>query len=156
MDAHNPTIKTLTRLELYFSVRHVNKAMRTFAQLFNYDYETAAIFLTVFEACLQAIFHVVALDPGHIDVENVYREINSIGLTALTIGEQTGIPRETVRRKLKALIESGHLATAETSKNIYLPASTLNRPEFAEIFEGHIRDVAQLVRTVAYYQRDPV
>ena len=149
-------LKVLTRLELYFSVRHVNKAMRAFGQLFDYDYEVVAIFLTVAEVCLQAIFHLVALDPDQVDIEKLYEDINAVGMTALSIGEQTGIPRETVRRKLKTLIDGGFLEVSPKSKNIYLPSSTITSDRFVDIFGVHVRDVGQLVRSVAYYQRDPI
>ena len=153
MSEHSPVVQLLTQLELYFSVRHVNKSMRTFGQLFDDDYDKVAIFLTVAEACLQAIFHLVALDPEQVDIEKLYSDINEVGMTALSIGEQTRIPRETVRRKLKALIDEGFLAVAATSKNIYLPAETLRSERMSELFKWHIKDVGQLIRSVSYYQR---
>jgi DNA-binding IclR family transcriptional regulator len=75
-------------------------------------------------------------------------------MTALSIGELTGIPRETVRRKVKTLIDGGYLAISPKDKNIYLPASTITSDEVVEIFGFHVRDVGQLVRSVSYYQRD--
>jgi hypothetical protein len=155
MIEHAPQIKVLTRLELYFSVRHINKALRLFADLFDHDYDTLAIFLTVAEVCLQAIFHLVALDPDQVDLEQLYADVNAVGMTALAVGELTGIPRETVRRKLKSLIDEGYLAVSPKNRNIYLPPTTIMSDRFVEIFGAHIRDIGQLVRSVSYYQRDP-
>lgn len=149
-------LKVLTRLELYFSVRHINKALRLFGPLFDYDYDMLAIFLAVAEVCLQAIFHLVAVDPEQVDIDKLYADINAVGMTALSIGEQTGIPRETVRRKLKTLIDDGYLAQSAKNKNIYLPTSTITDARFIDIFGVHVQDIGQLVRTVAYYQRDPI
>jgi hypothetical protein len=151
----SPTsLNVLTRLELYFSIRHVIKAMKLFGKLFDHDYDMVAIFLTVAEASLRAIFHLVALDPKEIDVEKLYADLNAVGMTALSIGELTGIPRETVRRKVRALIDRGYLAVSQKEKNIYLPASTITSLEVMEIFGFHLNDVGQLVRSVSYYQRD--
>jgi hypothetical protein len=156
MSEHAPQIKVITRLELYFSIRHINKALRLFADLFDHDYDTLAIFLTVAEVCLQAIFHIVALDPEQVDLEQLYADVNAVGMTALSVGELTGIPRETVRRKLKTLVDGGYLAISPKSRNIFLPPATIMSDRFIEIFGIHIRDIGQLVRSVAYYQRDPV
>jgi hypothetical protein len=151
-----PALQVLTRLELYFSVRHTNRAMRLFGQVFNNDYDTVAIFLTVAEACLQAIFHLAAVDPGNIDLEQLYTDVNSSGMTALGIAELTGIPRETVRRKLNQLILNGHLAISEKNKHIYLPVAVVISETFFDIFTSYVKDIGQLVRTVAFYQREPL
>jgi hypothetical protein len=156
MSEHPPSLQVLTRLELYFSVRHVNKTMKFFGELFNHDYDSVAIFLTVAEVCLQAIFHLVALDPDDVNIEQLYADINAVGMTALSIGELTGIPRETVRRKLKTLTDGGYLAISARNKNFYLPTSTITSERFTDIFGAHVKDVGQLVRAVAYYQRNPV
>jgi hypothetical protein len=156
MTEPNPPLHVLTRLELFFSIRHINRAMRLFGSLFEHDYEMVVIFLTVAEVSLQAIFHLVALDPEHVDMEKLYDDINAVGVTALSIGEQTSIPRETVRRKLKTLIDGGFLAVSAKTKHIYLPTSTLTSERFRDLFGVHVRDIAQLVRTIAYYQRDPL
>jgi CRP-like cAMP-binding protein len=154
MNEHAPALQTLTRLELYFSIRHINKVMKTFGEVFDHDYETVAIFLCVAEVCLQAIFHLVALDPNEVNAQQLYNDINAVGMTAFGVGERTGIPRETVRRKIKNLIDKGYLAMSGKNKNIYLPTSTLLSERFLELFAGHIKDVGQMVRAIAYYQRD--
>jgi hypothetical protein len=153
MNENSTPLEILTRLDLYFSVRHITKAMRLFGDLFDHDYDTVAIFLVVTEVCFRAIFHLVALDPAKIDIEHLYDNLNVVGVTALSIGELTGIPRETVRRKVKTLVDGGYLAISPKERNIYLPASTISNEKVAEIFGFHVRDVGQLVRSVSYYQR---
>jgi hypothetical protein len=143
----------LTRLELYFSVRHITKTMKLFGDLFDHDYDTVAIFLTVAEVCLRSVFHLVAVDPDDVDADKLFADLNTVGMTALSIGQLTGIPRETVRRKVKTLVDGGYLAISQKDKNICLSASTLMSNGLAEIFDFHVRDVGQLVRSVSYYQR---
>ena len=153
MNENGTPLEILTRLDLYFSVRHITKTMRLFGDLFDHDYDTVAIFLVVTEVCLRAIFHLVALDPTKADIEQLYGNLNAVGVSALSIGELTGIPRETVRRKVKTLVDGGYLAVSPKERNVYLPASTINSERVAEIFGFHVRDVGQLVRSVSYYQR---
>jgi hypothetical protein len=150
-----PADLVLTRLDLYFAIRHTNRAMRLFGRIFDHDYDMAAIFLTVAEVCFQAIFHLAAADPAEINIEQLYTDENVAGMTTLSIAELTGIPRETVRRKLKFLIENNFLAVSPNSKNIYLPAATIRSERFLEPFTSYVKDVGQLVRTVMFYQRGP-
>jgi hypothetical protein len=148
-------IEILTKLELYFSVRHTARSLRAFAELLDNDYDNVAIFLSVAEVCLQAAFHLAPIDSGGANIEQIYSQIARSGLSVMTIAEITGIPRETVRRKVKKLIEQKHLALSETTNNIYLPASVVVSKKFFDIFHNHLDETAQLVRTVAFYSRGP-
>jgi len=151
MDKQRPELEILKRLELYFSLRQLNKAMRRFSDVFEQDYDTAIIFLTVAEAAFRSIVHLVATEADFEQFEKIYRDEAANGLTLLNIGEASGIPRETVRRKVKWLIEQGYLATFNNNKNIYLPLSTVGDQRFVDIFSALSADVVQLVKTIQFY-----
>jgi hypothetical protein len=146
-------IEILTRLELYFSVRHTARTMRLFAEVLDFDYDCVVIFLSVAEICFQAAFHLAPINVGPRDIENLYSQFASSGLSIMTIAEITGIPRETVRRKVKKLVDDRHLAISQHTKNVYLPVSVVLSQTFFDRFKSHMGEATQLVKSIAYYQK---
>ncbi len=149
-----PGISVLTRLEVYFSIRHTLRNMRQFAELFENDYDLVIIFLTVAEVGLQAIFHLAAVNPEEVDIAESFKEASSVGLSMLTIGELTGIPRETVRRKVHRLVDMGYLAIKAKDKSIFIPASTFTSDRMLEILGNHALETSKLVKTIRFYNKD--
>jgi DNA-binding transcriptional ArsR family regulator len=130
------------------------RAMRQFSELFEHDYDLVMIFLSVAEAGLQAVFHLAAVNAQEIDIDATYEALGAAGLSILNIGESTSIPRETVRRKVKRLVDMGYLSVRDKDKSIYLPASAISNPKVLEIFSYHVKDVGALVKTISFYSRD--
>jgi CRP-like cAMP-binding protein len=149
-------IAVLTRLELYFSARHTLRTMRQFAEVFDHDYDLVIIFLTVAEVALQAIFHLAAVNPHDGDIAESFKDLSAVGLSVLSIGESTGIPRETVRRKVRRLIDMGFLAMKDRDKSIYIPIATMTSPKMLDILANHVSEIGSLVRTVRFYSKEPV
>jgi hypothetical protein len=141
----------LSRVELYFSIRQITRTLGRFAEVFERDYDTVMIFLVVVEAAFRATFHLAALEEGGDEFRRLYSEVGAEGVSLLQIGEASGIARETVRRKVKRLLDQGFLATNEKNKNVYLPISTVTRPEFADIFRAHIADIEQFMKSAQFY-----
>ncbi len=154
MTASKPKIEILSRLELYFSVRNTARTMRRFAEVLDFDYDCVAIFLSVAEVCFQSAFHLAPIEGGEMDVEKIYSSVAQAGLSIMTIGEITGIPRETVRRKVKKLIDDKVLAISEVTKNVYIPASVVVSDRFYPRFESHVLESEQFVKTIKFYQRE--
>jgi hypothetical protein len=144
-------LAVLTRLELYFSLRLVTRTMRRFAELVDHDYDMLMIFFIVVESCLQAIIVFGGANADFATMEKGYLESVSLGLSALTIGETTGIPRETVRRKIKTLVDLGLLATSDKSRTVYVPLATLVREDIFEMIRTYTSDTEQLVNTSRFY-----
>ena len=144
-------LRVLTRLELYFSTRHPLRTMRLFADLFGNDYDLVIIFLAVAEVGLQAVFHLAAINPETVEIKDLYERLGSAGLSIFSIAEATGIPRETVRRKVHQLVSKGFLGVRDKDKNICLPASTLSNPEMLGIMNLYVNEIATMVRTIQYY-----
>ena len=146
-------IATITKLELYFAVRQFTRTMRRFADLLDYDYDMVMIFFAVVESCFQSIIPLGGATADRAALEAAYLDSMSIGLTILAIGEASGIPRETVRRKVKRLTETGYLATLPHNKNIYVPLSTLLDKAVVDAFANYATDIDQLVKNLQYYSR---
>lgn len=152
MNKLNPELELLTRLELYFSMRHAARSIRSFAEIFDYDYDMAIIFLSIAEVCFQATFHLAPIGYGPAEIERIYSQVASAGLSVATIGEITGIPRETVRRKVKSLVDDGYLA-ASPANTIYLPLSAISSDRVLGKMNTQIREASEFSKTVNFYQR---
>jgi hypothetical protein len=144
-------LAVLTRLELYFSLRLVTRTMRRFAELLDHDYDMLMIFFIVVESCLQAIIVFGGANADFATMEKGYMESVSLGLSALTIGETTGIPRETVRRKIRTLVDLGLVATSDKNRTVYVPLTTLVREDLFEMIRAYVSDTEQLINTARFY-----
>ena len=151
MNDSNAATEVLTRLELYFSIRQMNRVLRQYHDVLNNDYDMVAIFLIVAEVGFRSIVHLAAEESDYARMVQIYMEEGSLGISMMSIGESSGIPRETVRRKVKWLTDEGYLAIIAGSKNIYLPLSTVTDSRLIDIFTTHTREVVQLVRTIQLY-----
>jgi hypothetical protein len=154
MDDPNADISVLTRLELYFSIRQFTRTTRRFAEIFGYDYEVVMIFFVIVEACFQAILNLGGASSDREAIEQIYLESASIGVSLFGIADASGIPRETVRRKVKALTDLGYLALSEKSKNIYIPISAFFDLNIFDAFRLYVADIDQYVRTLQFYAKD--
>lgn len=153
MSENSRDLAALTRFELYFSMRQFTRTMRRFAELFDYDYDMVIIFFVVAEACFQAIIPLGGAVGDLDELERAYTDSMSLGLSVFNVGEATGIPRETVRRKIKALIDLGYLGNLEKSKSVYVPMSALLDERMLQAFKNYSADIDQFVKTVQYYSK---
>jgi len=149
----DPTL--ITRLDLYFSIRLFTRTSRRFAEIFSNDYEMVMIFLVVVEACFQGILHLGGAPANSQAIEEIYLDSATIGVSIFGIGDAIGIPRETVRRKVKLLTDRGYLAVNPKNKNIYVPLTALFEPELSEVFRIYVGDIDQFIRTVQHYTQRP-
>jgi hypothetical protein len=147
MSETEPAISILGRLELYFSLRHTLHAIRLFAGAFDDDYDLAIIFLAVVESGLKAI--------EEIDIDAVHAELANHGLSILNISGATAIPRETVRRKLRYLVDKGYLDVSRKDRSLFVLRAAISNPKILEIMNKHVADVGALVRTIQFYSQEP-
>ena len=94
-----------------------------------------------------------SIDPGMRDPEfrDKFRDLRSVigiqgqhPVNALSISEATGVPRETVRRKLKILLEKGVIT--EQSRGLYvIKPGWAQRPEHIAVIEQGMRDAIQFL-----------
>lgn len=151
MNDPNTDVTVLTRLELYFSIRQFTRTTRRFAEIFSHDYEMVMIFFIVVETCFQAILQLGGVSSDRESIEQIYLDSTSIGVSIFGIADASGIPRETVRRKVRAMTDLGYLASSEKTKNIYVPLSALFKPRILDAFRHYVGDIEQFVRTLQYY-----
>ncbi len=102
-------------------------------------------------------------DPRRRDT---YRSFNRIvgvagqrGINALSIAAATGIPRETVRRKLKLLVQRGFILEQTRGRYVVKPGS-LQKPDHLAAFGRAMRDVVRFMNEcvdheLAHWERKP-
>jgi len=85
----------------------------------------------------------------NISSENFWKNFSKIDkpLTKISsITEITGIPKETVRRKIKNLLDSGYLATDEKSKGYYWnPSSKEKKNEYSKIIGYDTKNLSKFI-----------
>jgi hypothetical protein len=156
MNDSNPKFDVLNRLELYFSTRQFNRVLRQYYDVLNNDYDAVMIFLIVAEFGFRSIIHLAAVEADYRRMEQIYLEEGSLGISMLAIGEASGIPRETVRRKVKWLTDSKYLAVHDNSKNIYLPLSAIANEKLSGVLMAHSSEAVHLVKTLQLYTKAAV
>ena len=98
-------LRTLNGLMLELVTRY----MRNAAQVFGDDYDAAIIFLAVAEANGRASRHDVSLNERIPDLGAPLPPEDVRPMSRQAIAESLGLPRETVRRKIAALVAQGFL-----------------------------------------------
>lgn len=94
-----------------------------------------------------------SIDPGMRDpaFRDKFSDLRSVigiegqhPVNALSIAEATGVPRETVRRKLKILLAKGVII--ERSRGLYvIKPGWAQRPEHIAVIEQAVRDAIQFL-----------
>jgi len=100
---------TLARVINAFMVEFVNRYMRELARLFDDDYDCAMIFLAVLEANGRHNIRQVYFREDYADVRVSLPAEMARPISRMAISESLGMARETVRRKVSALVDQGYL-----------------------------------------------
>ncbi len=102
------------------------------------------------------IFHTIALVNSPIirnnpDAVKDYASIRvrmpvelQVPCTSLSVAESTGLPRETVRRKIREMVEDGFLEQ-DISGGFRLSSGILQRPEILSVFESNVKSVVDFI-----------
>jgi hypothetical protein len=99
------------RLINAFTVEFVIRYMRDAAQLFDNDYESAMIFLSVLETNGRQNIRTPWFREHYADVRKALPVELARPVSRQAIAQSLGLSRETVRRKIAAMIKRGLLST---------------------------------------------
>jgi hypothetical protein len=119
-----PSAKALPKGELRVALTALTRCMRSIAEGLDGDYATAMIFLIIAESSLHGFGP--RTDP----------RASLPGLSTLAISRLSGIPRETVRRKVERLRSLNLIAIDGTKKDIYIH----NEYPGEQFFVGKVED----------------
>jgi len=109
------------RLKAYAGVELLLDVCHSARSLADIDLESLLIYFCVLEATMQPLMTNADAHPGLLTAETVPESYRG-SITMLLVSEKLGIPRETVRRKVKALVGNGML-TEDPSGRIQAPLS---------------------------------
>ena len=131
------------RIFIHLLMNYLHRTDRERRAFYGTDLDMAAIAETVGIASIEADMRNPAFREAFGDYRKVVGVERQRPVNALSVSAATGIPRETVRRKLKALVKKGVLAEKDGGY-IYKPGNVQD-PQRMETFERGMRDTLQFV-----------
>lgn len=131
----------------FYSVEYLLRTLRNLGPVFNFDYERAIIVLSVTMGNIQHLLNSPELLDGYADLATIIPAELQRPLTRLAITRATGLPRETVRRKVASLIDEGMLIGDERG-GVRLAPGALMRGDFLAAVEQNDADVRRLFRLI--------
>jgi predicted transcriptional regulator len=132
-----------TRIFIHLLLNFIHRADRERRAFYGDDLDIAAIAETVGIGALEPEMRDPAFRKEFADYDKVVGLERQRPVNALSVSAATGIPRETVRRKLKVLLDRGVLVEKD-SGYIYKPG-VLQQPHHKAAFERGMRDTLQFI-----------
>jgi len=115
--------------------------------LFDYDYERMVIYLVIANSNVQSIVNIPEKFTPFAATNVIIPAELQRPATRSAIARATGLPRETVRRKVAGMIDSGML-TADAKGGLILTPGILASRQIAELLAKNEANVRRLVRQV--------
>ena len=131
------------RVFIHLLLNFLHRSDRERRAFYGTDLDMAAIAETVGIAALEAEMRDPAFREAFGDYNKVVGTERQRPINALSVSATTGLPRETVRRKLKALVEKGVLIEKDGGY-IYKPGN-VQTPQRLEAFERGMRNTLQFI-----------
>jgi hypothetical protein len=110
-----------SRVIAHFLVEFILRSAESVAASFDYDYEEALIFLTISNRNSEKVMNDARLRERYGSYTSTIPEEHALLISRLALARATGLPRETVRRKVSKLIARGLV--------IELPGGLRARPD---------------------------
>jgi DNA-binding transcriptional ArsR family regulator len=133
-----------SRLFVHLLLNFIHRADNVRRGLYSGDLDLAAVGETVALVSIEPAMRDPAFRSAFHDLRSMIGLEPQQSVNALTIAEATGIPRETVRRKLKQLLELGVITEKERGRYVIKPG-TPQRPENLAAADTAMRDTLQFM-----------
>jgi len=128
----------------FYSVEYVLRFLRNVGPLFDFDYERMIIAFSVALSNVQALMASDAI-ADFPSLDSIIPAELQAPVTRSAIARSCGLPRETVRRKVKAMIGSGVLIS-DTRGGLRLTPGIFATEAFSRVVELNEADVRRLLR----------
>jgi hypothetical protein len=113
-------------------------------QVYSDDLEMAYVAGTVGLEATDASFRRPEFREAYRNIHNIIGVAGQRGVNALSVAQATGIPRETVRRKLKLLVEHGALVEKSPGNYVVKPGF-MQAPRNLAIYEKAVQYTMQFI-----------
>jgi DNA-binding transcriptional regulator YhcF (GntR family) len=133
-----------SRLFVHLLLNFIHRADHVRRGLYGGDLDLAAVAETVAMVAIEPAMRDPAFRQTFHDLRSMIGLERQQAVNALTIAEATGIPRETVRRKLKQLVELGLITEKGRGQYVIKPGMP-QQPENLAAAESAMRDTLQFM-----------
>jgi hypothetical protein len=123
-----PTSAATSRLFAYFMTRFLHRAEYVRRSIYGNDVDVAIIAETIAVGAIEPYMRSQEFRERHSDIRSIVGTESQRGINAFSIAAATGIPRETVRRKIKQLISLGVVVEKEPSLYVIHPGFLQSSP----------------------------
>jgi hypothetical protein len=131
----------------FYSAEYLLRTLRNLGSAFNHDYERVIITLSVTMGNVQHLINFPEQLAPYEDLSTIIPAEMQRPVTRLAITRATGLPRETVRRKVAALIEAGILIKDERGGVRMTPGALTTELLIGAVAQNDA-DVRRLVRLI--------
>jgi hypothetical protein len=128
-----------------YSIEYLLRTLRNLGPLFDFDYERMIITLSVSMGNVQHLMNPTEQLAPYEDLSTIIPAEMQRPVTRLAITRATGLPRETVRRKVAALIEAGFLIKDDRG-GVRLRPGALADPKYVDAVLQNDTDVRRMIR----------
>src|ERR1700761_2569845 len=136
-----------------YSMEYLLRTLRNLGPVFNFDYERMIIALSVTMGNVQHLMNTPDQLGPYEDLGVIIPAELQRPVARLAITRATGLPRETVRRKVASLIEAGVLIKDERG-GVRLTPGALTAGPMREAVEQNDSDVRRLFRLLRPLMED--
>lgn len=136
-----------------YSIEYLLRTLRNLGPLFDFDYERMIITLSVSMGNVQHLMNPPEQLAPFEDITAIIPAEIQRPVTRLAITRATGLPRETVRRKVAALVESGFLIKDERG-GVRLRPGALTDPKYVGAVLQNDADVRRMIRLAKPWAED--
>lgn len=138
---HGEDISRILVIMLGDLLARLNRARR---EVYDGDLDLASVFEIIGTTAVEHSMRDAKFREEHGTFASVVGASGQRGTNAMSISAGTGIPRETVRRKIKRLLELGLIMEQSRGRYIVTPGIFL-KPEYQQGFAQGIRDTVQFM-----------
>lgn len=146
----NKTIKGRhSRVLSYFTAEFILRAALPIAAAFDNDYESVLIFLTIITQNDETLMLSQASRKRYASLNSAVPDTLIRPISRMALARLTGLPRETVRRKVLKLVERGYVE--DTPRGLIVPQCVREMPLYAELVaaqESNLRRLFSMVGDV--------
>jgi hypothetical protein len=96
-----------SRAITYFVTEFILRSAESISELYDHDYEMAIIFMTISNRAAEKVMNDPKLREQYASYTSTIPPEHALLISRMALARATGLPRETVRRKVAKLIEMG-------------------------------------------------